>query len=177
MKQKAGQSGGPDNGHTKFVEMGGVPISLLFPMKEFLTGSKGCQYAPKCYISENQDCRVTRGIYRIICKTCETRDGKKFVYVGTSGFSIHKRMLEHIQCVRSLQVKNALAKHVTLYHTHDDAEFVTEIIQGNIKYNLERFIFEAIEIEGIRSNPDIYTMNSRSEWGGKGLPRIQIVQH
>ena len=67
MKQKAGQSRGPDNGLTKFVEMGGEPISLLFPMKEFLTGSKGCQYAPKCYISENQDCRVTRGIYRIIC--------------------------------------------------------------------------------------------------------------
>ena len=102
MKQKAGQSRGPNNGFIKFVEMGGVPISLLFPMKEFLMGSKGCQYAPKCYILLNQDFRVTRGIYRIICKTCETRDGKKFVCVGTSGFSIHIRMLEHIQCVRSL---------------------------------------------------------------------------
>ena len=177
MRQKAGSSRGPDKGITKFVEMGGIPVTLLFPMKEFLTGTKGCQYAQKCYITDTQDCRVTRGIYRIICHTCQERDGKRFVYVGTSGFSVHKRMQEHMQCVRSQQISNALAKHVELFHTNDNAEFVTEVIKGNIKYNLERFIYEAVEIEAIRNDPDIYTMNSRSEWGGKGLPRVQIVQN
>ena len=179
MRQKAGSSRGPDKGITKFVEMGGIPVTLLFPMKEFLTGEKGCQYAQKCYITDTQDCRVTRGIYRIICLTCQEREGKRFVYVGTSGFSIHKRMQEHIQCVRSQQVSNALAKHVELFHADDDdtAEFVTEVIKGNIKYNLERFIYEAVEIEAIRSDPNTHTMNSRSEWGGKGLPRVQIVQN
>ena len=54
---------------------------------------------------------------------------------------------------------------------------MTEVIKGNIKYNLERFIYEAVEIEAIRNDPDIHTMNSRSEWGGKGLPRVQIVQN
>ena len=82
-----------------------------------------------------------------------------------------------MQCVRSQQISNALAKHVELFHTDDNAEFVTEVIKGNIKYNLERFIYEAVEIEAIRNDPDIYTMNSRSEWGGKGLPRVQIVQN
>ena len=54
---------------------------------------------------------------------------------------------------------------------------VSEIVQGGIKYNLERFIFEAIEIEDARNDPQIITMNSRSEWGGRGLPRIQVTHN
>ena len=62
------------------------------------------------------------------------------------------------------------------FHKNEEATFSTEILQGGIKYNLERFILEAIEIEEARNNPDIVIMNSRSEWGGKGLPRIQVTQ-
>ena len=103
-----------------------------------------------------------------------SRDGLKFVYIGTSGFSIHKHMLEHIKCVGAKNVSNALGKHVALHHQYENAEFETEVIRSGIKYNLERFIFEALEIENARSNPDYNMMNSRSEWGGKGLPRIVI---
>ena len=177
MREKAGASRGPDGGLTKFVEMGGLPISLTFPMKEYLTGTKGCQYSEKCLISQDQDCRVVRAIYRIICKTCEARDGQKFVYIGTTGFSIHKRMMEHINCARTKNVKNALGKHSALHHEGEvSVEFETEILQGGMKYNLERFILEAIEIEEGRNNPAYTIMNSRSEWGGRGLPRIQVVQ-
>ena len=134
LRSQVAATKGPDQGTTKFVEMGGLPISLLFPMKECLTGVKYCQYALKCNISEEQDCRVSRGIYRIICKTCEVRDGKKYVYTGTSGFSIHKRMMEHLQCVRARNASNALAKHAQLHHENEEAEFVTEIVKGNVKF-------------------------------------------
>ena len=95
-----------------------------------------------------------RAIYRIICKTCEARDGQKFVYIGTTGFSIHKRMMEHIYCARAKNVKNALGKHSALHHEGEiGVEFETEILQGGMKYNLERFILEAIEIKEGRNNP------------------------
>ena len=176
MREKIGSSRGPDGGLTKFVEMGGLPISLTFPMKEYLTGTTGCQFQEKCLINDDQDCRI-RAVYRVICKTCEDRDGSKFVYLGTTGFSMHKRMMEHSYCARTKKVSNALGKHSALHHVgENEVEYVSEIIQGGIKYNLERFIFEAIEIEEGRNNPVYTIMNSRSEWGGRGLPRIQVVQ-
>ena len=106
----------------------------------------------------------------------KTRVGSKFVYIGTTGFSIHKRMMEHSYSARTKKVSNALGKHSALHHVGENVfEFVSEILQGGMKYNLERFIMEAIEIEEGRDNPEYTIMNSRSEWGGHGLPRIQVV--
>ena len=64
-----------------------------------------------------------------------------------------------------------------MHHENEEAEFVTEIVKGNVKFNLERFIYEAVEIERTRNSPEIYVMNSRSEWGSKGLPRITVLQN
>ena len=86
MRQKSGMSRGPDGGTTKFVEMEGTPVSLNFPQRDFLTGLPGCQFS----INDEQDCRVSRGVYIIVCQTCEEREGVKYVYIGTSGFNIHK---------------------------------------------------------------------------------------
>ena len=84
--------------------------------------------------------------------------------------------MEHSYCAKTKNVKNALGKHTALHHNVENSvEFESEILQGGIKYNLERFIFEAIEIEEGRNNPEYIIMNSRSEWGGRGLPRIQVV--
>ena len=65
---------------------------------------------------------------------------------------------------------------MSIFHSNEEANFETEILQGGIKYNLERFILEALEIEEIKNTPDVNIMNSRSEWGGKGLPRIQVTR-
>ena len=83
VRQKSEGSKGPDGGSTKFVEMGGTPVALNFKQTEYLVGQPGCQYSVKCFISEEQDCRISRGVYRIKCKTCEVRDGEVYVYIGT----------------------------------------------------------------------------------------------
>ena len=49
---------------------------------------------------------------------------------------------------------------------NENASFETEILQGGIRYNLERFILEALEIEQVKNTPDVHIMNSRSGWGG-----------
>ena len=71
----------------------------------------------------------------------------RYVYIGTSGFNIHKRMLEHESCARNHNTLNALGKHMNNCHQNENATFVTEILQGGIKFNLERLILEALEIE------------------------------
>ena len=76
IRQQSGGSKGPDGESTKFGEMGGTPVALNFKQTEYLVSQPGCQFPVKCYIKENQDCRVSRGVYRITCKTCETREGK-----------------------------------------------------------------------------------------------------
>ena len=159
----------------KLEEMGGNPITSMFPNKDQFGGNTGCQFKTKCYIDESQDCRISRAVYRIECQSC-LEEERKFVYIGTTGFNIHKRSLEHVKSVRQKNQNNALAKHMSLYHSDEEANFVTTCISGGIKFNLNRFILEAIEIEEARLNPEIRVMNSRSEWGGKGLPRI-VVQH
>ena len=176
IRSKCGQTRGPLGGRSKFVELGGTPLPLMFPNKDMFGGNYGCQFNTKCYIQEDQDCRISRAVYRIECKSCSDRGDPQYIYLGTTGFTVHKRMTEHIQKVRARSQKNALAKHLNLVHNNEDAEFVTTIVKGGIVYNLNRFILESVEIEKARTNPEIHVMNSRSEWGGKGLPRIRVEQ-
>ena len=76
--------------------------------------------------------------------------------------------------VRAKSQKNALAKHIRLAHDNTEAEFVTKCIKGGITFNLNRFILEALVIEDAKSDQNLNLMNSRSEWGGRGLPRITV---
>ena len=70
IKSQCGQTRGPNKGRTKFVEMGGTPITWLFPNKDQFGGNLGCQYREKCFISEKHDCRTAKVVYRIECNTC-----------------------------------------------------------------------------------------------------------
>ena len=127
-------------------------------------------------MEEGKDCTVSRAVYRIECKTCTSRGANPYVYIGTTGFSIHKRNLEHASKARVRNTSNALGKHLATCHTDEEAEFQTTCLSGGIQFNLNRFILEALEIEEARNQPDINVLNSRSEWGGRGLPRL-VVHH
>ena len=112
IRRECGNTRGPDGGRTKFVELGGTPLTLLFPNKDMFGSNSGCQYNTKCYIQEDQDCRLSRAVYRIDCKNCSDRGDSPHIYLGTTGFSIHKGMTEHMAEVRAKSQKNALTKHI-----------------------------------------------------------------
>ena len=50
-------------------------------------------------------------------------------------------------------------------------------VSAGIKFNLDRQISEALEIEEARNNPDIQLLNQRSEWGNAGLPRLRVTHN
>ena len=68
-------SRGPDGGRTKFVEMGGTPLPMLFNRKD----NRGCIFRTKCYIEEDQECTVSKAVYRIECKTCTSRGASPYI--------------------------------------------------------------------------------------------------
>ena len=53
---------------------------------------------------------------------------------------------------------------------------LTRIISGGIKYNIERYIREALNIKSAKGNQNINLINQKEEWGhsGAGLDKMQI---
>ena len=96
------------------------------------------------------------------------------VYIGTSGHSTHKRNLEHLDDLRRGSMKSAITKHHQQKHRGEDPEFVTTVVKGGVRFNLDRFITEAIEIKTHNFTPGVRVLNSRSEWGHRGLPRLVV---
>ena len=101
---------------------------------------------------------------------------KKSLYLGTSGHLLHKRQMEHLGDLRRHQDSNALFKHQNQMHPGTPPNFRSRPLKGPIQYNLDRFILEAHKIERASQDPNIHVMNSRSEWGYRGLPRITLNQ-
>ena len=99
---------------------------------------------------------------------------RKALYVGTSGHVLHKRQLEHMGEVRRHQASNALYKHHEQMHQGQIPDFTSRVTKGNIKFNLDRFILEAHNIEINNINQEVNVINNRSGWGNRGLPRLVI---
>ena len=59
-------------------------------------------------------------------------------------------------------------------HPAQQPEFRTKIIKGGFRWNLERNIFEALEIAQQSRNININLLNQKSEWGHQGLVRLQV---
>ena len=91
-------------------------------------------------------------------------------YIGTSGHSTHKRNLEHLGDLRRGNRRSAIAKHHQQSHRGQEAKFETSVLKGGIRFNLDRFIYEAIEIETHNFTPGITDLN----WGHRGLPRLVV---
>ena len=96
-------------------------------------------------------------------------------YIGTKGFLAHKRFLEHSAAVRNGVLKNAVAKHDRLHHNPDGGDYRGEILEGSIKFNLERFVTEAVRIQKAKDDPEITLMNQKGEWGHYGITRVQVI--
>ena len=65
------------------------------------------------------------------------------VYTGTSGCTLHKRMTEHQTAIDKKDMKNAMAKHMTVFHPDQTPDFTSKIL-GKYRYNMTRYIAESI---------------------------------
>ena len=54
--------------------------------------------------------------------------------------------------------------------------FTSRPIKGNIQYDLDRFIIEGHCIQSAREDNHQLILNQRSEWGHRGLPRVNFQQ-
>ena len=133
-------------------------------------------FKTKCNIDREADCRVSQSVYSVDCLNChdDPQVTRPSVYYGTSGRQLHIRQLEHLNDVRLMRRSNALFKHSINEHPTEQPNFVSKPIQSGFKYNLDRFIFESIKIQHGNLDNNINCLNSRAEWGHRGLPRLQI---
>ena len=103
----------------------------------------------------------------------------KVVYTGTSGYSGHKRLIEHSKAISGKNMKNALAKHMMVEHSSipaEDGKFKTKFVKTGINFNLSRYITESLTIEETRKEPGTQILNSKSEWGHTGVSRLKVVR-
>ena len=85
-------------------------------------------------------------------------------------------MVEHAKALQSDQRKNALVKHKILMHSDTNTEFKAKIVKGGIRYNLDRFVLESQKIQEANDDPGVNVLNSKSEWGSRGVPRLTVDQ-
>ena len=73
---------------------------------------------------------------------------KKVVYIGNSGFSLHRCLVDHMADIRTGALTNAMAKHQEAKHDNPKgAVFEGQALEGQICLNLERFVSETLEIQ------------------------------
>ena len=153
------------------VELGGQPILVGLSSHQPFGGQRGCQMGrEKCLASLETNCRITRAVYKTLCLECP--DAKPSLYIGTTGRTTHSRPLEHQHSLRRQDGSSALSVHQSQKHPDKPPNFETSIIKGGMRFNAERFIREAIEIDDLKRNPEFGILNQRSEWGNSGLVQL-----
>ena len=128
--------------------MGGNLITMGMASNGAFDGIGSCYMGKqKCNTNSEMDCRQARVVYRAECKIFKMDPNclKDSVYIGTSGCTLHKRTLEH-QSLTAKPTNNAQSKHHWSKHPNQQPSFTTEVIRSGIKYNTDRFIFEALKI-------------------------------
>ena len=98
---------------------------------------------------------------------------KRAVYVGTSAYTLHKRISEHMQDVIDKRIDaSAMSKH--MIECHNDMEPIIKAkIVATYNMTLKRYISEALHLLRMKKmNNNI--LNLRGEWGKVRLPRLQV---
>ena len=131
-------------------------------------------FYPPCLADPEEDCRVPRSVYEIECQNCK-QGGRKSQYFGTSGHVLHKRLREHCTDLAGGRRSNAMVKHKMTEHPNSQVTFHAKPVRGQIKFNVDRYIRESQAIYKASLDPSINLLNQRSEWGHRGVPRLQIA--
>ena len=164
---------GAEGGRTKLIEMGGQLVGQGLSKPVSFRGHNGCSFDdPNCWIEEGEHCSDSRVVYEVKCLNCQ--GGKVAKYIGTSGFSNHKRVSEHQKDVKNKRQHNSLYKHHALNHANSQAKFASKSVRKGIRFTMDRYITEALLIEESNQDPNVDLLNNRSEWGQRGVPRVQF---
>ena len=112
-------------------------------------------------------------MYRVKCKICGA------LYTGTTGTSIHKRTITHMEAVKGGDRSNPISKHFLIEHREvrmvDGGEALFSVkILGSRSVNMERYIQEGIWIEEAVNVNRVGHMNSKGEWGRVNTRRITV---
>ena len=120
----------------------------------------------KCLPCETKEgsCKVRNLTYSIECLECN------HIYWGESHRTWYDRSQEHGTALKNMDEKNPLVKHQMLHHPGRSPNFKFKV-DKTWKSSLGRQIREAILIN--QEDPN-RLMNSKSEWGNNGIPRITI---
>ena len=165
---------GAEGGTTKCVELGGDLVTKGLSGSVKPTGPRSCVFQEECNADEGVGCTVQRLVYQVSCKNCSEGDPPtESIYVGTSGYSLHRRQRQHMEEIRRNQQSNAMAKHQRHVHPTLQPNFRSKPIRGGMQYNLDRYILEAHLIQENSQKDDVVLMNQRSEFGNRGIPRIE----
>ena len=123
------------------------------------------------------DCRSARVIYSIGCVNCKEEDPPiNAQYLGTSGRTSHSRMLEHKAAVRNNSVRSSLAKHHNMKHPGQNPNFQARNVKSGVRFNSDRFLYEALAIQDANDDPNVLLLNQKGEWGQRGIPRLRVDQ-
>ena len=155
------------------IEMGGQLIGQGLSKPVSFRGTRGCSFDdPNCWVDPEEHCSDSRVIYEVRCLNCQGEKTAK--YIGTSGFTSHKRTREHQSDVRNRRLHNSIYKHHAQTHSNDDPRFTTKTLRKGIRFTMDRYITEALLIEENHQDPNVDLLNNRSEWGHRGVPRVRF---
>ena len=94
-----------------------------------------------------------------------------------------ERLMEHMKAVSSSKpnVSNAIAKHRSKFHSQLDPgqlslQLQPRLISSNVKFNLNRYIQESVQINKNNLDDQVYVMNQKSEWNNHGVTRLTVVR-
>ena len=115
-------------------------------------------HAEKCPVIPEQRCTGARMVYQLQCTQCQA------IYLGTSGHSLHKRNMGHLEAVLTGNQGYAMGKHYTVEHPEwtpgvdgQEFPFTSKILKGpNIQGNIQQYITEA------RRRPPKFSMAKQS---------------
>ena len=98
----------------------------------------------------------------------------KVIYIGHSGHTHHKRMLEHDKAVMSTTGSgSAIGKHHHQLHKGLRPQYTSKILVVEEK-NLNRLVLEAVHMEKTKLSGHTL-MNQKGEFGKLKLPRLLIT--
>ena len=166
------------------VERGGTSIKKILvksnPWAGALCGRDNC--LPCMFGSEeNQDCFSKGVVYDMTCTLCEEeakdRNDLKipiYRYTGTTSRSIHERGAEHLKAFKDGDNdKSVMLKHSLDKHGGHFVPFKMKVIKKHFSA-FHRLVHEAVRIDRGSRDPNISSLNSKSEFGRGNLPRLII---